>query len=101
MSSAILAAVLVAVGLFVDSFEEPVLRRFVGEAEEGFVRELDVPFDLLPTFVGVPPMTGERKGAVGFCDGAVVWAGEEGERVRETAVGFGCDVDGEWGAVSL
>ena len=73
----------------------------MSEAEESFVRELDVPLNLLPAFLWVPPMAGERKGAVSVGDGAVVGAGEESEGMREAAARFGGDVDLKGGAVSL
>ena len=75
----------------------------MGEAEEGVVVELEVPLDALPSFFGVPPGTGERKGAVGIDHAAAVGAGEEGEGMVMVIVvaGFGGDVDFEGGAVSL
>lgn len=66
------------------------------KAEEGFVRELEVPFHAVPTFFGRPPRSGEGKGAVSGGDGAAVRAGEKGERVVVAAAEFRShmDVDG-------
>lgn len=65
------------------------------------VGELEVPLDLLPALFGVPPMAGERKGAVGIGDGAAMRTGEEGERVMVTTAEFGGDVDFERRTKSL
>jgi hypothetical protein len=78
-----------------------VVGRFVGEAEEGLVGELEVPFDALPAFIGIPPVTGERKGPVGVGDGSAVRAGEEGEGVLVAIARFGGDVDGDRGTIAL
>ena len=81
------------VRLLVDPFEQPAMGSFVDEAEEGLVGELEIPLDVLPAFVGIPPGAGEREGAVGCGDGATVGTGEEGERVMMAAAEFGGDVD--------
>jgi hypothetical protein len=58
----------------------------VGEAEEGLVGELDVPFGTLPSLGGVPPLPGKEIGALGLSDRAFVGAGEEGKGVGMASV---------------
>jgi hypothetical protein len=85
-------------GSGVDAFEVPCAGREVHEAEEGVVFELDVPFDALPAFGGVPPVAGEGEGAVDGTDGTGVGAVEEGEGVVVALAELGGDADGGWGA---
>jgi len=85
-------------GLAVDAGEGPFLGRGEGELEEN-VLEFDIPLGLLPVFV--PPGTGERKGAAGFANGALMRAGQQGKRVEEAATFFGGDIDGDGRALPV
>ena len=73
----------------------------MGESQESPVRKLDVPFDALPAFAWIPPMTGEGEGPVHGRDGAGMRTGEESEGVGKAVSGFGGDMDGKRRAVSL
>ena len=73
----------------------------MGEAEEGVVVELDVPFGAAPAVGGFPPVAGKREGAAGVEDGAAVGAVEEGEGVMAAAPWLGGDVDGDGGTEAL
>ena len=66
--------------------------------EEGVV-EFDVPLGLLPTVF--PPGTGEGEGAAGVANGALVRAGEEGERVLIVAAFFGGDINRDGGTLAF
>lgn len=66
--------------------------------EEGIV-EFDVPLGLLPAVF--PPGTGERERAANVADGALMGAGEKGERMVEASPFFGGDINGNWRALSF
>lgn len=72
----------------------------MGEAEERFVGELQIPLDVLPAVGGVPPVAGKREGAAGSNDAPGMRAVEEGERVMVWAAGFGGDMDGDGRAIA-
>lgn len=86
----------------IDSFEFPCVGWVVGKTEEGVgFAELDVPFDVLPALGGGPPMAGEREGAAGLGDGALVRSGEESQGVEVTSARFGGDMDFDGGTVAV
>lgn len=70
-----------------------------GELNEEGVVEFDVPLGLLPAVF--PPGAGEWVGAASLADGALVGAGEEGERVVIVATFFGGHVDLDGRALAL
>ena len=53
----------------------------VGEAKQVAGSELEVPFQVLPLLVGIPPFTGEWKRAVEVGDLSSVRTGQQGQRV--------------------
>ena len=48
----------------VNAFKNPVVGRVVGKAQECIAGELDVPLNLLPALLRIPPVSGDGKGAI-------------------------------------
>ena len=48
----------------VNAFKDPVVGRVVGKAQECIAGELNVPLNLLPALLRIPPVSGDRKRAI-------------------------------------
>lgn len=85
--------------LSVNPGKVPFLGGEEGELDEEGIVEFDIPLGFFPAVF--PPRAGERKGAASFADGALMGAGEEGERGLVAPAFFGGDVDRDWGALAF
>ena len=86
--------------LLINSFENPVAMGVIRKAKERITGDLNIPLNLLPALITVPPVAREGKGALCFRNRTALWAIKECKGLGEPPFGMGCNMDGKSGPES-